>query len=90
MKETAQANLNVVGVPALLLEVVDREDPVEVGGEICYEIRVLNQGSATSSNVQILATVPEGLTEFRSWSWRAASAASSSAAQKANQPISFQ
>jgi hypothetical protein len=50
-----------VGVPALLLEVVDRDDPLEVGAVTVYEIRVLNQGTAPNTNVQIMATFPEGI-----------------------------
>jgi uncharacterized repeat protein (TIGR01451 family) len=57
----AEAPLRVEGVPALLLEVVDLDDPVEAGAETTYEIRVVNQGSAASTGVQILATVPEGM-----------------------------
>lgn len=54
----AEAPLHVEGVPALLLEVVDLDDPVEVGNETTYEIRVLNQGSCASLGLQIIATVP--------------------------------
>ena len=43
------------------LEVVDLDDPVEVGGELTYEVRVLNQGRAGCTNIQITATAPEGL-----------------------------
>src|SRR5205814_889247 len=50
------------GVPALLLEVVDLDDPVEVGAETTYEIRVVNQGSCASQGLQIVATVPDGMT----------------------------
>jgi uncharacterized repeat protein (TIGR01451 family) len=51
----------VEGVPALMLEVVDLEDPIEVGGELTYEVRVVNQGSCPCTNIQITATVPDGL-----------------------------
>lgn len=54
--------VQVEGVPALMLEVVDLDDPVEVGHETVYEIRVVNQGNAACLNVRIVATVPEGLT----------------------------
>lgn len=53
--------VQVEGVPALMLEVVDLDDPVEVGAETVYEIRVVNQGNAPCRNVRIVATVPEGL-----------------------------
>lgn len=51
----------VEGIPALMLEVVDLEDPIEVGGDLTYEVRVVNQGSCPCTNIQITAQVPEGL-----------------------------
>jgi uncharacterized repeat protein (TIGR01451 family) len=57
----AEARLTVLGVPALLLEVVDAEDPLALGEETEYEIQVKNQGSASNTNVQIIVLLPEGL-----------------------------
>jgi uncharacterized repeat protein (TIGR01451 family) len=57
----ADGTFTVEGVPALALEVVDLEDPIEAGGELTYEIRVVNQGSCPCSNIVISAQVPEGL-----------------------------
>ena len=57
----AESALTVEGIPALMLEVVDLEDPIEVGGELTYEVRVVNQGSCPCTNIQITAAVPEGL-----------------------------
>ena len=48
----------VLGVPAILLELVDVEDPVEVGKEVTYEVRVTNQGSATGTNIRINCHLP--------------------------------
>ncbi|MBL4808513.1 MAG: DUF11 domain-containing protein [Phycisphaerales bacterium] len=48
----------VKGIPAVLLEVVDITDPVEVGGQTTYVITVTNQGSAPDHNVRIVATLP--------------------------------
>jgi uncharacterized repeat protein (TIGR01451 family) len=56
-KETSVAT-QVEGISALLLEVVDTDDPVEVGTETSYEIRVTNQGSREATNVEIHALVP--------------------------------
>ncbi len=53
----------VLGVPAILLEVVDMEDPVEVGKEIIYEIRVTNQGTAPGTNIRVACMLP-GSEEF--------------------------
>jgi len=48
----------VKGIPAVLLEVVDITDPVEVGGQTTYVITVTNQGSAEDTNVRIVANLP--------------------------------
>lgn len=46
------------GIPAILLEVVDLVDPVEVGGQTTYVITVTNQGSAPDTNIRIVTTLP--------------------------------
>ncbi len=48
----------VVGIPAILLEVIDTEDPIEVGAQVIYEIKVTNQGTATGSNIRLTCTLP--------------------------------
>ena len=47
-----------IGVPAVLLEVVDLEDPIEVGKEVVYDIRVLNQGFGALNNVRMVCFLP--------------------------------
>ncbi len=49
----------IVGIPAILIEVVDLEDPIEVGSNVTYEITVTNQGSAPGTNIRIVAVVDE-------------------------------
>ncbi|MGV6813399.1 MAG: hypothetical protein ACWA5W_00155 [Phycisphaerales bacterium] len=49
----------IKGIPAILLEVVDITDPVEVGQETTYVITVTNQGTAADTNIQIVGTLPE-------------------------------
>lgn len=46
------------GIPAILLEVVDITDPVEVGQETTYVITVTNQGTAPDTSIQIIGTLP--------------------------------
>lgn len=58
LEDRAESSLHVEGVPALMLEVVDLDDPVEVGAETTYEIRVVNQGTCACTGLRILATVP--------------------------------
>ncbi|QEG37934.1 DUF11 domain-containing protein [Bythopirellula goksoeyrii] len=53
--------VTVEGIAALMFEVIDRDDPIEVGGEANYEIRVTNQGSKAAANVQVVAVMPAGL-----------------------------
>jgi uncharacterized repeat protein (TIGR01451 family) len=48
----------VLGIPAILLEVVDITDPVEVGGTSTYVITATNQGSAVGTNIAIECILP--------------------------------
>lgn len=54
--------LQVDGVPAVAFEVVNLDNPAEVGKEVTYEIRVLNQGTCPLTNVKLAAALSEGLT----------------------------
>lgn len=58
VKADAELVTGVEGISALLLEVVDVDDPVESGADTAYEIRVTNQGSREATNVEIHALVP--------------------------------
>ncbi|HUT09644.1 MAG TPA: DUF11 domain-containing protein [Thermoguttaceae bacterium] len=48
----------IEGIAAIMFEAVDVTDPIEVGGETTYEIRVLNQGSKAATNVQVAVILP--------------------------------
>ncbi len=54
----AEAMLEIRGIPAILLEVIDVEDPIEVGSVVTYIITVTNQGSAVGTNISLKATLP--------------------------------
>jgi uncharacterized repeat protein (TIGR01451 family) len=54
-----QCSVRIRGVAGILLEVIDLEDPIEVGHEVTYRIRVLNQGSAPLRAIAMKCTVPE-------------------------------
>jgi uncharacterized repeat protein (TIGR01451 family) len=58
LRMEAQAALEIRGVPAFALKVVDVDDPIEVGGRTQYKIEVINQGSLPGNQVAITATVP--------------------------------
>lgn len=49
----------IVGIPAILLEVVDQNDPVQVGNNEIYTITATNQGSKTGKDVTITAELEE-------------------------------
>jgi uncharacterized repeat protein (TIGR01451 family) len=61
LEARAEAPIRIDGVAALMLEVVDLDDPVEQGNETVYEIHVINQGTSPCSRLQIVATAPEGM-----------------------------
>ena len=58
---TASTQTAVKGIPAILLEVIDLEDPIPVGDDVTYVIKVTNQGSAADTNVKIVVTLPENV-----------------------------
>lgn len=48
-------------ISALLLEVSDSDDPIEIGKETVYEVVVTNAGSKTETDVKVVCTLPEQL-----------------------------
>ncbi len=48
----------VEGLSALLMEVVDTDDPVEVGADTTYEIRITNTGSKDDTDVKLACLIP--------------------------------
>jgi uncharacterized repeat protein (TIGR01451 family) len=55
----ARMQTTVKGIPAILLEVIDVDDPIEVGGDVTYVITVTNQGSAPGTNIVIVAMLED-------------------------------
>jgi uncharacterized repeat protein (TIGR01451 family) len=64
LKAQGEVSTRIEGLPALLMELVDLDDPLEVGAETSYEIRVTNTGTKTETNLQLTCTVPDKM-EFR-------------------------
>lgn len=60
-KAEAEATTEFFGASALLLELVDTTDPVEVGGTTTYVIIVKNQGTIAVDDVRLTAQVPAEL-----------------------------
>ncbi len=57
----ADTTTKVEGSAALTLEVQDLDDPIEVGQETAYEVRVSNTGSKAAQNVGLTFELPTGL-----------------------------
>lgn len=62
LEDRTTRDIRVEGLAAIMFEVADAQDPIEVGGSTSYDIRVVNQGSKAATNVQITALVPQGMT----------------------------
>jgi uncharacterized repeat protein (TIGR01451 family) len=48
---SAAAKVDIQGIPAILLEAVDLEDPIQVGGMEKFRVVVTNQGSAPDTHI---------------------------------------
>jgi len=60
LEARAETPIKAEGVPALRFEVVDLEDPIMVGSEAVYEVRVTNSGTGPCTNVLLVAELAEG------------------------------
>lgn len=61
LQSEKEHSILVEGIAAILFEVADVADPIEVNGETTYEIRVVNQGSKAATNVRVTAELPPGM-----------------------------
>jgi uncharacterized repeat protein (TIGR01451 family) len=61
LSDQTKQEILVEGLAAIMFEVKDLQDPIEVGGETTYEIRVVNQGSKAATNVQVAVNIPPGM-----------------------------
>jgi len=59
--DEAEQVVAVEGLASLYFAVADSHDPIEVGNETMYEIRVLNEGSKTATNIRVAAELPPEL-----------------------------
>jgi uncharacterized repeat protein (TIGR01451 family) len=57
----ASSMTQVAGIPAILLEVVDVADPILKGEDETYVITVTNQGSASDTNIRLIAKLEDGV-----------------------------
>lgn len=59
LKAAHRLPVKVEGISAILLSVVDLEDPIEVGGDTTYEVRITNTGSKLETDIRLVCEVPE-------------------------------
>ncbi len=59
LRAEAVKTTKVEGVSAIMVEMVDTEDPVEVNGDTAYEVRITNTGSKAETNIKLTAVVPD-------------------------------
>ncbi|MCY2925592.1 MAG: DUF11 domain-containing protein, partial [Planctomycetota bacterium] len=55
---SAEAQTEVEGIAAILLENWDEPDPIEVGAQTTYTVRITNQGSAEDKNIVVSCELP--------------------------------
>jgi uncharacterized repeat protein (TIGR01451 family) len=61
LSHTAEQVVLVEAIAELSFDVADVADPIEIGSDTLYQVRVNNQGSKTATNVRIAALLPAGL-----------------------------
>ena len=61
LREVAETDFSIEGLPALFLGAVDRNDPVQVNKNVSYSILVQNTGSQVAKNVAVTAILPKEL-----------------------------
>jgi len=62
LRDSAEACTVWRGISALLLEKGDNPDPIQIGEETTYYVRVTNQGTAADSDVKVVVEFPGELT----------------------------
>jgi uncharacterized repeat protein (TIGR01451 family) len=62
LEAKGESTIHSEGVAAVRFEVKDLDDPVEVGKEAIYEIRVTNQGTGVCTQVQLMAVLANDTT----------------------------
>jgi uncharacterized repeat protein (TIGR01451 family) len=50
---------DIFGIPGVLLEVVDDQDPILVGNTVLYTIRVTNQGNIPQTNINVVCELED-------------------------------
>jgi uncharacterized repeat protein (TIGR01451 family) len=61
LKTEGEMRTLVEGLPSLEIEVNHLDDPIEVGAETAFEIRVANKGTEAENNIEVVCTLPDQL-----------------------------
>jgi hypothetical protein len=61
LKSDVEMRTLVEGLSSLLIDVTHVDDPIEVGAESAFEIRLVNTGTKMESNVQVVCILPDQL-----------------------------
>jgi len=61
LQASAAHEVFVDGIASLGFEIINKVDPVELGREASYEIRIFNRGTKASSNVNIRVQLPDDM-----------------------------
>jgi hypothetical protein len=59
LKATNELVTRVEGLSSLAVEILESDNPIEVGTEICYEVRITNNGSKTETDIKLVGVVPD-------------------------------
>jgi uncharacterized repeat protein (TIGR01451 family) len=60
-KASASTETEILGIPGTLLEVVDIEDPIQLGNTATYDITVTNQGTDPNTGIKIVVEFESAL-----------------------------
>ena len=61
LTDAQEKTVLVEGLASIFFEVADISDPIEVGQETTYEVRLVNEGSQASTNLRVSAQLPQGM-----------------------------
>ena len=65
--ERVESPVEILGVPALQLELFDSVDPIAMGQKLTYTIRVRNAGTIADNQIEIVAELPPQLKPLRAF-----------------------
>lgn len=65
--EKVEGAIEILGVPALQLEVFDSADPVQVGQTVTYTVRIKNTGTLPANQIELTAELPPQMKALRAF-----------------------